>query len=70
MTFKVFRLWKLFCEDLLQPIYKSTSYGGGKFYIRATGVLMAVKEAHSFCIEIKGTARVIQNLHKGPLSLP
>lgn len=46
---------------------ESTSSGGDKFYIRATGMLMVVKQAHSFCTELKGTARAIQNLLYGAL---
>lgn len=40
---------------------------GGKFYTRATGVLRVVKQAHSFCTELKGTAGVIQTFHMGHL---
>lgn len=51
MTSTVFRLWKLFREDLLLPIQEM---GRG-----ATGMLMVIKQAHSFCTELKETAKVI-----------
>lgn len=45
MTSTVFRLWKRFRENLLLPIQEM---GGG-----ATGMLMVIKQAHSFCTELK-----------------
>lgn len=51
--------WKLLCEHPLLPTQKSTSYEEGKLCIRATGLLMVVKQAYSYCTGLKETVRVI-----------